>query len=459
MADSIHDRIESERKRALPRAEDVKAFRNYARGRHPGTLTVGQQRILRGLLGNLFCDNVCKRILQELRNRLRLVRFSVGAGETESRAVHEYLREVWVKNKIPSLSSSVHWAMFRDGNTAVALEWVGGRAVLTRERWWNGKTGMFVAYDDKGRVTYAVKEWQDAEGLKRTVYFEDRIERYRQDGAGWKARALKDDPPNTNGIVPWVDDRQRPLGVPVVHFANVQVPNDGDGDDGNEETDPNYGMSELDGGMLGLQDEVNDAHRDISAGGRFAAYQMLYATGCKLKKDDEGNDVPLVVEPGAVFHDEDSQARFGRIEAGTLAELERKLIIKTKAMCQNASVPMHLIAGDWPSGEALMRAEMPLIDKVETVGASTGPAWGSVAYKSMKMANAFGAAGLDEAALITSEFAPVARRDPLTLASVAEKLSKYVGLRETLRILNYSPEDVERILEDLKENPPEPAEE
>lgn len=450
----IHEQIEQERKRALPKAEDVKKFRNYAKGLHPGTLTPGQQRILRGLLGNLFCDNVCKRILQELRNRLCLARFSVAASESESAAILAYLKEVWVKNKLASLSASVHWAMFRDGNTAVSLNWVGDRVTLTRERWWNGKTGVFVAYDDNDEVTYAVKEWKAGDVTRRTIYYPNRIERYRQDGGGWKAYPLAGDPAGTNGVLPWVNARKEPLGVPVVHFANVQVPNDGDGDDGNEETDPHYGMSELDGGELGLQDEVNDLHRDLSAGARFAGYGMMYATGVKLKVDENGKDIPLNVEPGAMFHDESDLAKFGRIEAGTLEELERVLTIKIRAMCQAASVPMHLISGDWPSGEALMRAEMPLIDKVETVGAATGPAWASVAYKAVKLANAFGSGSLNEGAMISTEFSSVARRDPLTLASVAEKLSKYVGQTETLRILGYSPDDIVRIFADLEANPP-----
>lgn len=457
MADSIHDRIEAERKRVLPKAEDVKAFRNYARGRHPGTLTAGQQRILRGLLGNLFCDNVCKRILQELRNRLRLARFDVAAGEAEQKALLTYLKDVWVKNKLAATSAAVHWAMFRDGNTAVTLNWVGGRVVITRERWWNGKTGIFVAYDDNDAVTYAVKEWDDGALVRRTVYFPDRIERYRQDGAGWKAHALTTDPPDTNGVVPWKDAQRRPLGVPVVHFANLQVPNDGDGDDGAEETDPHYGMSELDGGMLGLNDEVNDLHRDLSAGARFAGYQMAYGVGVKEPTDSEGNKVPFTPEPGAFFTDENPDAKFGTLPAGSLAELERTLTIKLNAMSRAAGVPLHIIAGDWPSGEALLRAEMPLIDKVETVGEAVGPAWASVAHKAVLLSNAFGGTTYNTAALITAAFLPVARRDPLTLASVAEKLYKFVGPTETLRILNYSPDDIARILADLKANPPQPT--
>jgi hypothetical protein len=97
---------------------------------------------------------------------------------------------------------------------------------------------------------------------------------------------------------------------------------------------------------------------------------------------------------------------------------------------------------------------MPLIEKVETVGASVGPAWASLAHKCVKLENAFGSGRYNEDAMIAAEFAPVARRDPLTLANIASLLYKYVGQRETLRLLGYSPAEIEKILEDLSKNPP-----
>jgi hypothetical protein len=63
MPESIHDRIERERKAALPDAWKLRTFRDYTRGRQRGTLTREQYAALRSLLGNRFCDNVCKMIL------------------------------------------------------------------------------------------------------------------------------------------------------------------------------------------------------------------------------------------------------------------------------------------------------------------------------------------------------------------------------------------------------------
>lgn len=460
MADSIHDQIQAERKAALPEAAQVRDFRDYARGRQRGTLTPGQQRILRGLLGNLFCDNVCKRVLQELRNRLRLARFEVAGNGQPAEAIGTYLETLWTLNQIPALSGAAHWAMLRDGNHAVGLAWQGdqgGRVILMRERWWNGKSGIFVAYDGQGRPTYAVKDWKEGTQQRRTIWFPERIERYAMAGKGWNFYALPSDPGGVNrqpGPVPWTINGERdgePLGIPIVHFANIQVPNDGN--EGTTEPDPFYGMSELDGGLLGLQDEVNDLHRDISAAARFAGYQMLYGTGITPSLDPAtGRQVTrFFVEPGAFFEEPNPNAKFGVLPPGSLAELERALSIKLQAVGRHASVPMHLVSGDWPSGEALLRAEMPLIDKVETIGASVGPAWASVAHKATRLANAYGRAGLDESLLIASVFASVARRDPLTLALVAEKFAPFVSKAETLRTLGHGPKDIERILQEMEE--------
>lgn len=444
---SIHTRIESEREAALPEASLIKEFRKYSRGRQRTTLTPGQTKVLRGLLGNIFCDNVCKRVLQEIRNRLRLSRFDVYAGEQMKAALNTFIDDVWILNRMPSMAASVHWATLRDGNTAVSLNWVDGRVILVREKWWNGDTGMFVSYDENDRPVYAVNEWVTNEGRRRTVYFPDQILRFAARGNGWEQIQLATDA--TLGVE-WLDRTGAPLGIPVVHFANVQVPNDGDASDFKIEPDSRYGSSELDGGLLGLQDEVNDLHRDVTAAARFAAYQMAWATGIKATTTD-GTPVKYDVMPGAFLTEANENARFGTLPAGSLAELERALTIKLQAIGRMAAVPMYLIAGDWPSGEALMRAEMPLIDKVETIGEATGPAWSSLMHKAVRLSNTFGGTQLDEDALITAEFMPAARRDPMTLAELADRLSKHVGPRETLRILGYSPEQQEAILLDVAE--------
>ncbi len=446
MAETIHERLERERKAANPEAAMLADFRNYARGHQKGTLTAAQQRILRGVVGRRFCDNVCKMILQAVTARVQLARF-----EVSDKTVEDWLRDFWTLMSLPVLANQTHWAALRDGNHAVALSWdkEANRVRLVRERWWDGKNGIFIAYDDEDRPTYAVKEWKNTEGrVRRVVWYPDHIERYIQDGAGWKGYQLD---PEAEGSwkADWKDKEGKPLGLPVVHFRNIYMPNDSSADD----ADALYGVSELDGGVLGLQDEINDVHRDITSAARYTGYQMMYGTGVTLDKDANDKPIPLKVEPGAVFTSENPNASYGTLPAGDLSQLEGALNIKLRAISRITSTPLHEITGgDWPSGEALLQADQPLIKKAEAIISIFGPAWSSIAHKATMLANTFGGLELDTEAMITSIFMSPDRRDPLTQGKIADAVAKHVSRREVLRLLGKGPDDQNKILTELAED-------
>lgn len=477
MPDSLHDDILKRRRRTSPNPERLKSFRRYARGHQKGTLSALNQRVLRSLVGNLFCDNVCGRILAELRNRLRLVRFEVDEGGDaeagDAEAVLTFLKDLWTRNQLAALSTQVHWATLRDGDHVVLVSWLrdpreenGGRVVLTRELWWNGTSGIWVAYDALGNPEYAVKEWLQDGRKRRVVYFDNRIERYVLDGNGWRPYVL---PGDTAWPVPWTVNGLpdgEPIGLPFVHFRNLQVPQDPDSPDQAQvassdhrqmifdQPDPNYGVSELDGGLLGLQDEVNDIHRDITAAARFAGYQMYWASGITPQAANEDGSTPpsFYPEPGAFLEETNPDARFGTLQPGDMTSLISTLKVKLEAMSRMTSVPMFAIQNEWPSGEALIRAEMPLVDKVETIAASLGPAWASLAHKATLVSNVFGTTALNTDLAITAVFAPAFRRDLLTLVTIAEKLRPFVSRREVLRQLGYSPEKIDSLLREIEED-------
>lgn len=456
----LHDDIRQQREASSPEAEKLKLYRRYARGRQDGTLNAQQRKILGNLIGKRFCDNVVARILGELRNRLRLTRMEV-AGETEaSDRVQTYLRQLWTMNHVKQMANTVHWAMLRDGDHAVSLNHIttedgDSRVVMRRELWWNGENGMWVAYDDNGRPKYAVKDWDEDGTRYRTVYRRDRIKRFRREGEGWTPYSLPDDPEaGGEGTVPWTTDGTptgEPIGIPVVHFANIQIPQDPEGSGSEDEPDPMYGSSELGGGLVGLQDEVNDVHRDITSAARFAGYPMMYGTGVSQPTDNDGNPTSYNPEPGAFFRADSPDAEFGRIQAGSIEPLMNTLETKLEAMSRQSSVPMFAIQGDWPSGEALIRAEMPLVDKVQTIADSVGPAWGSLMHKATRLHNVFGGGSLDEDLMISAVFGDPRRRDEATQAEVAERVAPFVSQRETLRILDYRPSEIDRIMQERRE--------
>lgn len=429
MALALHDVIKRDREAAFPDAKDITLFRDYFRGRQRGTHTTTQGMFLRGVLSNLFCDNVTSKIVNEIASRHELIGFAV-----DNETVKTFLDDLYVKNHLARLQPEVAVATLRDGNHALALRWQPedperpslGRVTIHRERWWDGTSGVFVAYGADGEPAYAVKDWservENAELKRRVVWFPDHFERYRQDGDGWKPYALPGDPDGSEGRVSWVKRDGSPLGIPVVHFAN-----------GSDDDSP-YGASELDGGVLGLQDEINDIHRDITATARLTGYQMYTATGTAPEKDEAGTARPLRVGPGQVLQSGDKDARYGVLPAGDLTQLKGALLTKTEAVFRMRDIPFHVITGQWPSGAALLRSEMPLVNRGVRLNNTQAPSWATTAHRSTEMANTFGEGDrLDESALITAEFAPPERLDALTLAEIDKARADALLAREMLQ--------------------------
>lgn len=446
MQETIHEKLERERKAANPKAGDLRDFRAYARGIQRSTLTTAQQAILRGVVGRRFCDNVCKMVLAAASSRLQLVRLDV-----ENEEVQKWLYSFWTLAGVALLSKQVHWAALRDGDHAVSLSWDGdkGAVRLSREKWWDGKTGIFISYDEQDRPVYAAKEWVTWDKKRRrVVWWPDRIERYVQQGDGWQPYYLE-----ASDIASWQADwvdasgsTERPLGLPVVHFRNIYMPNDSS----DEDADSSYGVSELDGGVLGLQDEINDIQRDITSGSRYTGYQMLYGTGIRLVQDASGVDIPPRVEPGAFFYDSNPAASYGTLPAGDLSQLERSLNIKLRAVSRMTATPLHQISNDWPSGDALEQADEPLVAKVSSMAQSFGPSWASLAHKATMLANAFGGMSLDTEAMITAVFAPAEKLNLNKRADYVSKVAPHLSDEEILKELGKGPDEIKGIIAQMQ---------
>lgn len=423
----LHQRINGMREAALPegsRWSDLQTYRRYARGRQRGTLSYQQQQMLMGVIAHKHGDNVSYKVIFERANRIELLRFDVS-----DQQVSDFLREVFVKCAVADLQADVHFATIRDGNHALGLRWhdLQERPTWHRERWWDGQQGMFVFYGDDGLPSMAVKDWKTGDALRRTVYYDDRIERYiARDGSWDRYTDGSDEWPQ-----PWLKPDGTPLHIPVVHFAA-----------GSDDDTP-YGASILDGGVLGLQDEINDVQRDVTMAARMTAFQMYWATGSSPELGDDGKPIPQRVGPGMFIENESPDARYGTFAAGDMSQLIDAHRMKLDTVSRNTGTPLHLITGgDWPSGEALLRAEMPLVGFSHKMIEGVLPSWATAAHRSVEMSNVFGNTNLDEDALITPVFAPPDKRDPLTLAQI--DVQKANGLM-ALQSLGWSNAELQRM--------------
>lgn len=443
-----HDQIEIDRSAFFRVPGQTRKFREYAAGTQPVTLTDGQKDILDGLLENPFCDNVCHQIIAEAAARLELLRFDVD-GDKE----RQFLADFFLRCHLDDLSGQTHYNALRDGDYALTLGWdnAAGRVTLLQEPWWDGQTGVFIAYDAQGNALYAVKEWDSLEGFRRrTVWYADRIERFASEGAVWLPFALPSDGFTDAGgsqwPVPWTKADGSPLHIPIIHFANLSR---GNGQSGFA----TYGTSELDGGVLGFQDQLNDLQYDISANARMTGFQMVWVSGAPFLKDAQGNDIPFEVAPGAVLQSTAETAKFGTLAAGDLSQLINTYQSKLKAVSRMTRTPLHSITGgDWPSGEALLRSEVPAVNKARAQIKKIQAAWVTVAHRATEIANTFGRAGLDETLPISAVFAPPDQRDPLALAAMVQTIGPDVSAREKLRLLGYPPAKIEQIIAEMQED-------
>jgi hypothetical protein len=348
-----------------------------------------------------------------------------------------------VRNNLADFSGQTHYNTLRDGDYALTLGWDAGngqpgqgRVTLLQEPWWDGQNGVFIAYSAQGEPLYAVKEWDSLEGFRRrTVWFEDRIERYASEGGVWLPFALPSDSTAGSGAWPagWMKTDGTPLHIPIIHFSNLARGNGFSV----------YGTSELDGGVLGFQDQINDLQMDISAAARMTGYQMITATGTPPPKDDQGNDVPFQVSPGAVLHSTDAAAKFGSIQAGDISQLIDTYNAKLRSVARMTRTPLHSITGgDWPSGEALLRSELPAINKAKSQIKKLSAAWAMVAHRATEIANVYGKAGLNEDDAITAIFAKPDQSSQLSMAAVVQTIAPYLSQDARLRLLDFSPSEI-----------------
>lgn len=457
---TIHDRIKEDRDTRIVQSgftwSDIRVFRDYANGKQRLVLTEKQKELLKNLDNGRFCDNVCGQILLESTGRVQFYGW-----DCKNSTVKDWLDDLYKIAKIEGRQGDFHHRTFRDGNFALSVMWdnTKKRIKVLREDWWDGLTGVYLHYGDDGEVEYAVKEWRVKtyetggtviEQIRRTVYYEDRIERYLNPTAAqgvdnWVNFSLPED----EGVwpVPWIDENGEGLGIPFIHFPDVA------------KTYGEYGVSELDGGVIGFQDQLNDAQLSIAITIRLTGGQQYYATGVKPKKKDGSDEyVPVKVEPGAMHTTPNENAKFGVLPAGDIDKQISGYNLKLKRVSQMSATPLHIISGgDWPSGEALLRAEMPAVNKAWKQIFRLATSYIELATVAAKIHNRFkpsSAPTIDtsiEDGVIEAKFADPERRDAISRSIIVHNLAANISKKEAMRIMNYSEEKAQQVYDEIIE--------
>lgn len=393
----IHEQIDTYRDAAL---SDVPPdVRDYYRGDQPIIADADQRAALGDRANRPLIENMVSRCVDAIAARLVFERF-VAADDTVQEALDSFATMNHFGRKV--IANTVRALV--DGNTANSLAWdkASGRVIVYHEPWWDGDEGMYVESSENGNEEWAVKEWTDRDKRKRrTVYLPDQIQRFVQDGQAWLP--FGDDETH---IQPWVKTNGQALGVPVIHFANAGA------------TDSVYGDSKV-APLLGLQDALNGALFDIIAAQAMTAFGVYTATGVT-------SNSPLHVGPGRLWRVEEPDAKFGILNGASMEALEDGYRIIKTSFASQFPIADHVFTGQWPSGAAFVRAEAPMTGYVTMLGEEWAPGYVRLAHRATEMMNAYGAAGLDEDALIRVAYEPAEQLDDGTIAEIdRERVETY----------------------------------
>jgi len=462
---AVDDPIARARDAAMPDASKVATYRAYVLGQQPVTLSAEMQTDLAGILGNGYVDNLSRLAVQAASDFLKLARIDIDADEGAERdALADFIAQTWTLNQVPELSSDVHFAAYRDGNYAVGLSWDQrtGRVRFSQMDWWNGTRGAFVHYDEGGLADWACYEWQEYDPEttqtvgRRVVYYPERIERYiSQQGGDWKMYNLPDDwpeneTPSEPKPVPWVDADNQPIGIPIVHFPSLLIPNHQPGTSAREQS-RRYGLSLLAGGPLGVQDAVNEAHYDLIAAARRTAFPIITATGVTQRIDPVTQQpIPIVATPGLLLSNPSEKASFGMLNPGDMSQLLNVLVDHHRTFARMTNTPMQIVAEtdkDAASGVALLRMQLAAIRQARRGATVFGSRWGMLFHKAVNLANAFGKAELDADLMLVGVYDPQEASDIGVLAEVARDMRDAgFPMRFILRTLGSTDDQADEVM-------------
>lgn len=366
-----------------------------------------------------FHLNIIQTVVVAVLDELSITGFDTSeAGDAEgAKKQSEWARMVWDKNKMGILQHNIHEAALRDSESFVLVDF--DNATRLPRFSWHEKFidvgaggdgyGIWLKYPENDWTQppiCAVKEWTESStrnGMpytyrRRNIYYPDRIEKYYRDpnwlpyieetqavkvlDPGNEFSELTTDAPINSHIIPWVDSKKQPLGIPVICFRN-------------------FGMMPEAKDALAPQDAVNKLFLDVLAEAD-SAFRSYFLTGAHATtdgqplRDDKGNQITIA--PMSVLSTTNENAKWTPIEGGDPTKLMNTLkdVILTVAQITGTPVNYFITTKQIAGADTLKGQDKPLTKKVEKRKDIFGQSWVDVMSMARKVANQFGAAGLDE---------------------------------------------------------------
>lgn len=386
--------------------KEIQLARKYHKGDQTVHLNARAEEFLAMNPEVKFRLNICKTIVGAVLDELNVVGFGTTetADENGNKKQSQWAVQIWQDNRMDALQNDVHECALRDREAFVIVDWdsENKRPRFTfHERFVSTEAGgsgsgcwMVYENDDPAQPAIAaVKQWTETVEVnggfqtnsRRTIYYEDRIEKWVTNEAGRWTLMEK---------IPWKTSKKKsgkPLGIPVIHFKNE-------------------GLSPEAWEALPLQDAVNKLTLDILAAGDQTGFRILVALGFIPTSDggplksDLSNQ--LTVEPGVIVGTSKSktEASFEAIDGADLTPLLNALkdVISIAAQITSTPVSRFVMTRQVAGDETIKEQDKPLLKKAKKRRVLFGNGWEDAMVIARRLYNSFASGGFDEKVQFTT---------------------------------------------------------
>jgi hypothetical protein len=342
-------------------------FEDFYKGKHPLNYASDKFKQKFGKRLQTLKDNMCKTVVKAPSSRLEVIGFNSDSSEIQDRAW-----KIWKRNLMPLRAKEIHRQAFKAGD-AYAVVWYDP-ADDKKARIYPQKTSESIAVwqsEETGETEMAAKVWKGIDQkLYVTLYFPDRIEKWiskNEISSGAEITNAEDFEPRA--VPGEAFPLEHDLGVvPVFHFS--------------------AGESLLTD-AIPLQSGLNKALADLFVGMEFNSLRQRWTTGISYPIDEETGRplVPFEVDEQWATTKSDI-AKFGEFTDMDLNQTIAVMKDLREAIARSTGTPLHylqLTGGQFPSGEALEKAEAPLTETVSDAQVAFGESWSRLMACCMKI--------------------------------------------------------------------------
>lgn len=380
----------------------VDKFDDYYSGKQGRRIMSTSYRVLFEQVLGAYCENFTSIVVDAIAQRLEVQGFRFPSADPNAdpnapaRAPREPLVpadrdawRIWQDNQLDAESQIAHTESLIKSVCYVLVspfeaEFVGGRSPrITIE---DARHAIVDYRSGTNERRVGMKRWWDdeEEALLATLYYPDRIEKWRSDarhtelslgvrfatgeGVNWLKRSVPGEAwplPNPLGVVPLLELRNRPRLGHRVESEIAQI--------------------------IPIQDAINTLAFNELVASDAAAFPQKWATGVEIPIDAKTGKPPQEWSPdlNRILSTIVPDARFGSFAAADLNQWGSAIDSRIRRIASITETPYHMFldhGGQPPSGEALRSAEAGLVRKAMNKHLHLGETWEEVirlAFKAM----------------------------------------------------------------------------